>query len=459
MSEPIDLGILVKLGYLGDITAFMKSRDTGKHSLQHRLMIGLGVMLLPLVVLGGGALFSLERAISAFEKTDNTTLEELFPVKNLESLINKASGAVNACFLDHVPAACDRLMQYNQQIESQYAALLSAPSDLSEKQALIHNSHKAWRQLQQQIQSVTPDGAKGSDIHLNRQKQENLNTYSQQAIEILDRIQALLIHYQTADNLTLAREVKQNVRVIISTMFALGLGVAGVAGWLLARSILKPLSILQAGVNSLGEGQLSHRIQLSSQDELGQLAVRFNQMAKTLEENQMELINLATRDGLTGAYNRREFTKRLKAELERSQRYQHFCSLIMFDIDFFKKLNDTHGHQAGDEALKSVAALLKREVRPSDQVARYGGEEFAVILPQTNTDEAVLVAERLRQMLIVQDIAIAANQTIRVTASLGVATFPDDAQNDESLLGSADQALYAAKHGGRNRVMSFKGLA
>jgi two-component system, cell cycle response regulator len=428
-------------------------RGANQKSLQHRLMVGLGMMLLPLVILGGGALVSLERAISAFEETDNTILEELFPVKDLEVLINEASMVINTCFVDQMPNACDRMAVSNQKVESKYRELLTNPSNLPEKKALIQNSYQSWQHYQRQIQAITSASLPAA---ITQQQQVSLDTAVFQTVEVLDRIQILMIHYQTADNLTQARSIKQSVRFIISTMFGLGLGVAGVAGWALARSILKPISILQAGVNSLGDGQLSHRIQLESQDELGQLAICFNQMADTLEQNQAELINLATRDGLTGVFNRREFTKRLQAELTRSQRYGYPCSLMMFDIDFFKKLNDTYGHQAGDEALKQVAALLIQAVRPSDQVARYGGEEFAVIMPETTASDAGIVAERLRQQLVAQPIHVSEQQTLQVTASIGVATFPHDAQADDALLAAADQALYQAKHGGRNQVVCFR---
>jgi diguanylate cyclase (GGDEF)-like protein len=222
---------------------------------------------------------------------------------------------------------------------------------------------------------------------------------------------------------------------------------------MLSRSILKPLRLLEEGVEYWGEGDLSHRIELTTADEIEQLAIAFNSMAQKLEQSQTDLRNLAILDGLTGVYNRREFNLQLKAELERSERYQHACSLIMMDIDYFKKLNDTHGHQGGDEALRVVAALLKREVRPTDRVARYGGEEFAIILPETTGEKALGVAERLRGTIAIAPISISEDMIINVTVSMGVATFPTDATSEEKLLSLADQALYSAKKSGRNRVI------
>ncbi len=178
-------------------------------------------------------------------------------------------------------------------------------------------------------------------------------------------------------------------------------------------------------------------------------------MASKLEQSQAELKDLASIDGLTGVYNRREFQQQLKAEVERSRRYGRSCSLLMVDIDHFKSVNDTYGHQAGDEALRATAALIKREVRSGERVARYGGEEFAVILPETSGSSAAAMAERLRDVIATQAIPITQGQTLNLTVSVGTATFPEDAWSPDTLIFAADQALYAAKHAGRNRVCQF----
>jgi diguanylate cyclase (GGDEF)-like protein len=175
-------------------------------------------------------------------------------------------------------------------------------------------------------------------------------------------------------------------------------------------------------------------------------------MAEQLEQSQQALTELATVDGLTGVFNRREFNRRLSIELERSRREGHSVSLVMVDIDHFKKLNDTYGHQSGDDALRQVSAILKHEVRPGDQPARYGGEEFAVILPYADQTDAYTMAERLRTIIAARDIVIHEGQTIKVTASLGCATFPVDATTEQMLMAEADSALYQAKKGGRNQV-------
>lgn len=157
-----------------------------------------------------------------------------------------------------------------------------------------------------------------------------------------------------------------------------------------------------------------------------------------------QLRDMAATDGLTSVANRRTFEAALEVELARAARAGTAVSLVMLDIDHFKNLNDTHGHQAGDEVLRTVASVLKQQSRAFDTPARYGGEEFAVIMPGCDLADAERGAERLRR-------AIAAAETVaKVTVSAGVATFPVHAADAESLVQMADGAMYRSKRAGRN---------
>jgi diguanylate cyclase (GGDEF)-like protein len=163
------------------------------------------------------------------------------------------------------------------------------------------------------------------------------------------------------------------------------------------------------------------------------------------------LFDLATTDGLTKLFVHRYFQLLLDQELQRSRRSLKPFSLVMMDIDDFKRFNDTYGHQLGDEVLRQVARTLKASVRAVDSPSRYGGEEFVLILPETDTNGALVVAEKVRKA--VEDIAIpCGNETLRVTISLGLATFPLHADGKEALIQSADAALYLSKRLGKNRV-------
>lgn len=156
----------------------------------------------------------------------------------------------------------------------------------------------------------------------------------------------------------------------------------------------------------------------------------------------------AVTDGLTGISNRRHFNDTLEKEFERARRYDKTLSLVVVDLDFLKKINDNYGHQAGDQAIKSIGGVLARSCRSVDTAARYGGEEFCLLLPDTETEDAVLLAERVRKRIAETFIEGPGN----ISASLGVATYPSHASDPDELFQAADHALYQAKESGRNRV-------
>ena len=174
------------------------------------------------------------------------------------------------------------------------------------------------------------------------------------------------------------------------------------------------------------------------------------------------LSELAIRDELTGLYNRRELNRLLAEEANRSQRFGRPTALVMLDIDHFKVVNDTYGHQVGDEVLRWIGQMLREHVRSVDRPARYGGEEFTIILPETPGDEAFAVAERLRQGVAAHPFTLSQDDgpalRIPITISLGVAELPSDADVEEALIEMADQALYEAKRRGRNCTVQYRAI-
>ena len=161
---------------------------------------------------------------------------------------------------------------------------------------------------------------------------------------------------------------------------------------------------------------------------------------------------LATTDGLTELYNHRYFQEQLRFKIDRANKLKTSFSLILIDIDFFKKFNDTYGHQAGDAVLKQVAKTLKSNVRSEDFVCRYGGEEMTIILNNTNHDDAVNIAKKVCSAVASKKYQLTPELEVNVTISLGVATYPFNASNPTELIEYADKCLYKAKENGRNQV-------
>lgn len=186
-----------------------------------------------------------------------------------------------------------------------------------------------------------------------------------------------------------------------------------------------------------------------SQDELELVVLMSAHISLALENNR--LYEISVLDGLTNIFNRRYLEQRLMEEVAYSRRYTKPLSVVLLDIDFFKRLNDTYGHQAGDFVLKKVSQMLSDALREYDVVARYGGEEFAIVLPTTPKQKGATIAERLRIAVCDGDFRFKEHD-ISCSISLGVASFPEDGRDPDGLIAAADAALYKAKDSGRNQV-------
>jgi len=248
------------------------------------------------------------------------------------------------------------------------------------------------------------------------------------------------------------------------------LAIIGMAAYLLGLTIVGPLDRLTAGAAKIAAGNLKVRLPVFSGGELGYMTEVFNRMSEqlrlvmgeldatnqALREKNKELHELSITDALTSLHNRKHMMDTLAMEVARSLRYDKRFSILMIDIDDFKKYNDTHGHLAGDEVLKELGAFLNEILRTEDYAARYGGEEFLLLLPETGSKGAGQLAERLRQKLEEKSIG-ATTKLPGITVSIGVAAFPGNGADPEELIRQADKAMYQAKEAGRNRVIVAKG--
>jgi diguanylate cyclase (GGDEF)-like protein len=185
-------------------------------------------------------------------------------------------------------------------------------------------------------------------------------------------------------------------------------------------------------------------------------AKRIIDLQKELMETNKRLELLSITDGLTKLYNHRYFQDEMARAFEESQRYQRPLSLAIIDIDFFKKVNDSYGHAVGDDVLKAVAKVFQESIRSTDLAARYGGEEFAVLMPETDLDDAMTFAEKIRTLIETTPFPTAVGP-LGVTVSIGLASVPrTKIRAAKELVIAADKALYRAKRGGRNQVQAEK---
>lgn len=195
------------------------------------------------------------------------------------------------------------------------------------------------------------------------------------------------------------------------------------------------------------EGELVARVNIH---------LRMKELYEELQEKNRKLQEMANRDGLTGLYNHRYFHEQLRKDFLRAERYGESLSCLMLDIDYFKRFNDTYGHQTGDMVLTTLGRLIEDSTRGSDWAARYGGEEFALVLYHSDGPAAFHGAERLRQTVEACEVHDNKGNVLHVTISVGVSTFPhEQIHASEKLIECADIALYRAKENGRNRVETY----
>ncbi len=230
-----------------------------------------------------------------------------------------------------------------------------------------------------------------------------------------------------------------------------------------------PMSVGAAQETQITAEMAASPLKLTDQSEVLQLIFRditekkenekkIAQYIAQVEDANRKLEELATTDGMTGLFNFRQFSKLLEMEHTRSARYGKKYALIFCDLDHFKKYNDQNGHPAGDALLKEFAKILKGSVRNTDIAARYGGEEFIALCPETDAEQALVVAERIRSSIASAKLPHSEKQPLGfVSVSIGVAGFPADGKEAKDVLNAADAYLYKSKEGGRNRVTWAKG--
>ncbi len=415
-------------------------------SLRTRLLIAMGMVFIPLLAVALGSGVFLQYAAGQFKRLTEQPVYKLQTTSRLQNQIRSTHALLENYAAEPQAALRNRFIAEARVVENIFVEILAKPFLAPREYSLLAGARQEWKDsLLLAEQTLVPNPPRSALSRFDQRVRHVLSTLDQIYGASYDEIGAQRAQIDKAEN-----------RFLLIIVAAVGVGLIGaVAGVLwLARSVLVPLREFEKGLSHFANDNLSYRLDLHNDNELGRLARDFNNMAERLMEHKVRLEELSSRDGLTGLYNRREFEDRLREEVQRARRYGKPLSVMLLDIDHFKNINDRYGHQAGDEALIAVADLIRLSARPMDAVCRYGGEELAVILPETDEAGAGIVAERIRAAIADSLTTTSEGNEIQMTVSIGYAAFPQDGDTGPGLVKAADQALYAAKQGGRNLVRS-----
>lgn len=246
--------------------------------------------------------------------------------------------------------------------------------------------------------------------------------------------------------------------LILAVLFSLALGFS------FTQAVLRPLNAFTKAAQRVSEGDFDFRLRIAGSDEIADLASTFNSMISNLRDYRNKMIEQSTHDPLTGLSNHMHFHELLNAEASRANRFGRELTILIIDIDRFKKVNDSFGHAVGDSVLGEMGALIRSNLREIDMAARYGADEFAIILPEASALLGMKIAEEIRASVDAHRFSVAsslnrdaefAKRSLHVTVTIGAATYPRDHHTKEGVMMAADIALCRAKHVSRNSTFSY----
>jgi len=416
-------------------------------SLAHRLRWAMLAMLLPVVAVVASGMASFRSSIVALEQFREETVEEASVIEELRGRLTSADDMGEDLVEELVetgkPASSEEFSALSQRIDADFDDLATMDADTERR--LVVEARDAWNGAFDALGSITQPSDESVDDLLDPFHDD---------IDVASSVLADLHSYQgmqVANEIRALREREQTQLLTAAGVLATGLLLAGLLAWRLRRSITGPLHELEAAADTFGADDFAHRVVVKGDDELTRLGRAFNSMAAKLQKSRTELEHHALHDGLTGLPNRVLFMERLEHALARAHRPQSSVSVLYVDLDDFKTVNDTLGHEAGDRLLIVCAERLRTCVRAEDTVARLGGDEFGILLEDT-AENAAATAERITRAF--RDVWPVATGQVAVKASVGVATLDGEGEVD-LLLRQADAAMYAAKARGKGTWQTF----
>jgi diguanylate cyclase (GGDEF)-like protein len=421
-------------------------------SVRARVMLSVAAMLLPMLALAGISTLAMEGTLDRFTGTADEALDDTIPLVRLQGLVLRVER--NGLYAVWNPEE-EALTRYERAKTEMVAGFDSLQKEaLTEERGLVARASGSAQRTVLAFDvflATRPENLELAPSAQTTQQSQVIQLNTDAAVEALERAERI----SRADMLSeyaAAKALEGRTRTAVIAIALLGLLIAVAGGFVLARSVVRPLHRLREAVGVLSDGALSHRVELDRRDEFAEFGDALNEMAADLERSQGDLAHQALHDALTGLPNRVLLGDRLEQALVRGRRKGMQLALVLIDLDGFKGVNDTLGHEVGDEVLRSAAERLRLCLRQGDTAARLGGDEFAILVDADSPGQALGVAERILRSM--RPAFTHAGRDLFLTASVGVA-FADGRANGPELLRSADLAMYRAKHGGKDRVCVY----
>ncbi|MBD1545333.1 sensor domain-containing diguanylate cyclase [Roseibium aggregatum] len=417
-----------------------------------RFWIGLGAFfaLAPLILsaVGGYTLLNYG-VIAAFQDVAERQRVQVVPVQNLRILLLDTLAPVDE-FLDGADATRLEYRALRTQIETGFSALDKSLQSEPEARDLLARAREDWSAADDDANELISVSVQAGDADALVQVQR----FHGQIASATDKLMA--VYRQLFEKI-------ENDHDGAHLYYERSLWIAGIAGGvslsmviggiaLVSRIMATSVDRLVDGAERFAGGDRDYRIEVQVPHELHRVAEEFNRMITRIQDYEVTLADLAHTDSLTHLPNRRAFDAALNEVLAEAKQMGKTCALMILDIDYFKRINDTYGHAAGDAVLRELGLVMARHLRPSDRSFRIGGEEFSILLPGADLTTGIATAERLRQAVELHDFTYK-DISIKLTVSIGVAD-TNDCFDSLSLVEAADARLYEAKRSGRNRVLA-----
>ncbi|HTQ36695.1 MAG TPA: diguanylate cyclase [Steroidobacteraceae bacterium] len=420
-------------------------------SLRQSLALCMALTLLPLLLAAGLGYFILHRTVVGdYQDVARRQHDLLLPVRNLQLLMLQVEMPLEEYLASGSQERIGDYRAMRREVESTYPRLL--PLLDAPLASLVARSREDWSALDRVVGDLLAAKQAGNTAAI-QAAQGRFDTLQAAAHDKLDAAGDLLERKVEADYRDAALGLERSEWIAaIAGGISLVLMAAGLG--LFHRTIVNSIDRLIEGADRFSQGDREHRIEIQIPRELHLVAEELNKMIGTIRASEDRLVEMAHRDSLTGLLNRTTWDENIATALQRQRRLHEGFAVVAADLDHFKKVNDSRGHDAGDAVLRIVAGILAESVRLIDKVFRMGGEEFVILLPACDAAAAAVTAERIRRTVEQRQIH-AGGGPFQVTISLGIAVAAPGV-DATTLRKYADIALYKAKAGGRNRVVVYE---